>query len=113
MPTYEYRCSDCGPFTGRRPMSEAAEPDRCHVCGREAPRVILTAPSFAGMDGVLRTAIGVNEKAAHEPKRSSQEGHHHVHGPNCGCGSKQKSRAVYGADGSKTFPSHRPWMISH
>jgi hypothetical protein len=39
----------------------------------------------------------------------------HPHGPGCACcgGGKSKSRAVTGADGSKTFPADRPWMISH
>ncbi|MEO1363845.1 MAG: zinc ribbon domain-containing protein, partial [Pseudomonadota bacterium] len=43
------------------------------------------------------------------PKRSS-------HGPNCSCcsgGSTRPSKTLHHADGSKSFPTKRPWMISH
>ncbi len=47
MPTYDYECEDCGPFTEVRPMAEYDRPQPCPDCGQEAPR-LLTAPSLGG-----------------------------------------------------------------
>ncbi len=47
MPTYDYECADCGPFTETRPMSEYAQPQPCPDCGEQAPR-LLTAPALGG-----------------------------------------------------------------
>jgi putative FmdB family regulatory protein len=47
MPTYDYECEDCGPFTEVRPMVEYDRPQPCPDCGQEAPR-LLTAPSLGG-----------------------------------------------------------------
>ena len=44
MPTYEYMCKKCGPFTQLRPMAECELPSACPECGTRAPRVLLTAP---------------------------------------------------------------------
>ncbi|MDR7030580.1 hypothetical protein J2X08_004081 [Rhizobium rosettiformans] len=63
------------------------------------------------MDKATRTAIGTNEKAAHEPKTSKSLGHRA--GCSCCSGAPKKSKTVYRADGAKAFPSARPWMISH
>ena len=110
MPYYDYNCADCGPFTETRPMAASAEPCDCPSCGTAAPRAFFTTPFFSGMDAGTRVAIATNERARHEPKRSKSLGH----GPGCGCCSAKKpSKSVYRADGSKTFPSARPWMISH
>ncbi|HVY08421.1 MAG TPA: hypothetical protein VHB46_20790 [Burkholderiales bacterium] len=59
----------------------------------------------------MRKAYAINEKSAHAPKSSKE----HVHGSGCGCGSKSigASKTVKAPDGSKAFPSKRPWMISH
>jgi hypothetical protein len=35
------------------------------------------------------------------------------HGAGCSCCSTGKSNAVKAPDGSKMFPTKRPWMISH
>ncbi len=112
MPIYDYRCEEHGAFTAIQPMSAYADPCACPDCARQAPRVILTAPRLAVMDGARRAAHGVNERAAHEPKRSSQ------HGPGCGCcsggtGKTKASGAVLRPDGSKSLVGRRPWMISH
>jgi len=111
MPVYEYACARCGPFAALRPMAEYADPQPCPECGSEAPRVLLTAPTLLTMDPRKRTAIATNERSANEPKSSKSLGH----GPNCGCcGSGKKSRlTLRGKDGSKSFPTSRPWMISH
>ena len=47
MPTYDYECADCGPFTEVRPMAEYAQPQPCPDCGQQAPR-LLTAPALGG-----------------------------------------------------------------
>lgn len=110
MPYYDYQCEDCGPFTAIRPMAFSGEPCACPECGGESPRAFLQAPNFSLMDTAKRTAHATNEKARNEPKVASKLGH----GAGCSCCSgKAKSKAVYRADGSKTFPSARPWQISH
>lgn len=108
MPAYEYECTECGAFTAIRPMSVSGDPQTCPGCGEMAPRAILTAPAFAGMPAARRIAHATNERAAHEPKQSSK------HGAGCGCCSGgRKTAAAAAADGVKSFPSKRPWMISH
>jgi putative FmdB family regulatory protein len=47
MPTYDYECPDCGPFTEVRPMAEFDQPQPCPDCGQKAPR-LLTAPALGG-----------------------------------------------------------------
>lgn len=47
MPTYDYECADCGPFSQNRPMAEFEMPQPCPDCGEDAPR-LLTAPMLAG-----------------------------------------------------------------
>lgn len=108
MPLYDYACSDCGGFEAFRSISNRDNPAHCPQCGAAASRV-LVVPSFALMDASVRTAHATNERARHEPKKSSA----HVHGPGCGCGSSISKSTVKAADGSKTFPAKRPWMISH
>ena len=48
MPTYDYNCERCGPFSESRPMAEFAAPQRCPECGDPAPRAFLTAPALGG-----------------------------------------------------------------
>jgi putative FmdB family regulatory protein len=112
MPVYEYLCKDCGPFTAMRPMSEYELPLQCPECMENAPRVILTAPHFSTLSAGRRLAHATNEKSAHAPKTSAE--FNAAHGPACSCCSGKSSRLVKrGKDGSKSFPSSRPWMISH
>jgi putative FmdB family regulatory protein len=47
MPTYDYECADCGPFSEVRPMAEYDHPQPCPDCGQGAPR-LLTAPALGG-----------------------------------------------------------------
>ena len=47
MPTYEYECADCGPFTEVHPMAEFDRPQPCPDCATPAPR-LLTAPALGG-----------------------------------------------------------------
>jgi putative FmdB family regulatory protein len=114
MPVYEYECGHCGVFSASKPMSEYRAPHACPECGILAQRALVTAPAFAGMPAVTRTAHTVNEKAKHEPQTLAERAARH--GPGCGCcgsTSSKPSRTMKAKDGSKTFPSARPWMISH
>ena len=47
MPTYDYGCERCGPFTETRPMVEFALPQPCPNCDDLAPRA-LTSPAIGG-----------------------------------------------------------------
>lgn len=109
MPLYDYNCSDCGPFEAITPLARSSDPCACPDCEQEAPRAILHAPQISSVSGAIRKAHETNERSADSPKRSS-------HGPGCGCcggGSKENRSTLHRADGSKSFPTKRPWMISH
>ncbi|MEL6196813.1 MAG: zinc ribbon domain-containing protein [Pseudomonadota bacterium] len=110
MPLYEYDCAEHGRFEERRPMAEFDQPCACPACGTPAPRA-TALPRMAVLSAGDRHAHATNERAQHEPK--STRSHGHVHGPNCGCGSAKKTGTMHRADGSKSFPAKRPWMISH
>lgn len=116
MPSYDHLCPHCGPFTDIRPMSLSHEPRDCPRCGESAPRALLTVPFLSTMEAGRRAAIGRNEASAHAPRLASAAGEtsRRPHGANCGCCKPGgRSSAVFTADGGKTFPSKRPWMISH
>ena len=112
MPTYEYECGDCGGFSAARPMSEYLAPQPCPGCGLPAPRALLSAPAFSSVPGTVRKAHAINERSAHAPKESGKT-EPHKHSASCGCGSVGKKATLRAPDGSKAFPSKRPWMISH
>ena len=109
MPVYDYICADCGPFEGRRPMSESAEPGLCPECRASAPRVI-SAPRLNLMSAHNRYAETRNEKSAHEPDvvhslapgvGTIGHGHGHVHTAAC------RHHAPNSQAGK------RPWMLGH
>lgn len=112
MPLYEYQCDDCGVFEELTPLSHYADPCDCPDCGTPALRATLSMPLVSAQ---TKHAHETNERAADRPKLSSQ------HGPGCGCcgGSSKKMpnktmrKTLHRPDGSKSFPSKRPWMISH
>jgi putative FmdB family regulatory protein len=47
MPSYDYDCNRCGPFSETHPMMEFAQPQSCPACGDLAPRA-LTSPAIGG-----------------------------------------------------------------
>jgi len=47
MPTYDYECENCGPFSEAHAMAEFARPQPCPDCGTLAPRM-LTRPAIGG-----------------------------------------------------------------
>ena len=120
MPLYEYDCLECGPFTEIRPMAESALPQPCPECGRATPRAYLTPPMMACVGTDTRTAMETNERAQNAPMTvgefgAKQEARRHRAGCSC-CSptrSKKKSTTAKTPSGAKTFPSKRPWMISH
>jgi putative FmdB family regulatory protein len=113
MPTYDYTCSACGGFDALRSLSNRNEPAACPDCGAASPRVFVSAPRLALMDSGARSAMGINELARHEPKRSGDYARL-KHPAGCGCCSSSRNKAtVTTHNGAKAFPSKRPWMISH
>ena len=70
MPTYEYMCKKCGPFTQLRAMAECELPSDCPECGASAPRVLMTAPGCLSMPAEARQAGLKYERSTdglHEP----------------------------------------------
>ncbi len=108
MPTYDYQCATCGPFSAHRPMADYAEPAHCDGCGAPAPRAYITAPALASMDTGRRQGMAVNERSRHEPRRVSGS-----HPAGCGCCAPRKPAQGSAQGGAKSFPGARPWMISH
>ncbi|CAG2131237.1 Zinc ribbon domain protein [compost metagenome] len=104
MPTYDYRCKDCGEFALIRPMARRDAPAMCPGCGMGAERALVAAPALASMAASARAAHAVNERSAAAPKESSR------HGPGCGCCAKPK---LAGRPDVARSTSGRPWMISH
>ena len=113
MPVYEYLCNDCGPFTDMRPMAECDDPQECPQCEESAPRVILTAPNFFCMPSDKRKSYATNERSRHAPQTLAE--YKASHGPGCGCcsGKKPARLVTKTRSGAKSFPTARPWMISH
>ena len=114
MPVYEYLCNDCGPFTDMRPMAECDAPQDCPQCEvRSAAR----HPDGAGLSSACpsdkRKAHATNERSSNAPKTVDE--YKASHGAGCGCcSSKKPSRLVKQTrSGAKSFPTARPWMISH
>lgn len=77
MPTYEYECGDCGPFSEVRPMVEFDRPQPCPDCGTLAPR-LLTLAAIGG--GAQQAEAGAIPARAHAggcaccvPRRLSAE----------------------------------------
>jgi putative FmdB family regulatory protein len=77
MPTYEYECADCGPFSEVRPMAEFDREQPCPDCTQPAPR-LLTAPALGG--GTQEANVGATPASSHAggcaccmPRRLSAE----------------------------------------
>lgn len=126
MPLYDYKCPEHGVFQELAMMAEHDKPCQCPRCGVLSPRVITLPPQLLEMLKEKKEAIARNEKAQHEPRcltpaqyreeeaeKKARAAHKHHHHSGCGCNSERKSKLFYTADGSKMFPSMRPWMISH
>lgn len=129
MPVYDYKCKEHGIFHELATMTNAGRPAPCPQCRVPSPRVILMPPEVVGRQREKSRALERNEQARHQPvistpdsradarERSAQDARH-GRGQSCGCGHEQSQsalsqKAIYLPDGSKVFPSQRPWMISH
>ncbi|HSV52104.1 MAG TPA: zinc ribbon domain-containing protein [Burkholderiaceae bacterium] len=116
MPTYDYDCPHCGSFEALRRIALRDEACACPACGMAAARVFVHAPRLELLTGDTRHALQLNERAAHQPRSSSDGPYGRLRHPaGCGCcsGSRRNSATVTGANGAKAFPTKRPWMISH
>ncbi|ARU56447.1 FmdB family regulatory protein [Oleiphilus messinensis] len=139
MPVYDYKCREHGLFHELATLEGSAQPCACPLCGVPSPRVIMIPPQVLAMAPEQRRARAVQEKAKHEPivstldsraeasdkadfyRRKEATGSHGRQQPGqCGCShehrsdqSSLKQQVVFLPDGSKIFPSQRPWMISH
>ncbi len=112
MPVYEYLCPECGPFTQMRAMADYELPSDCPSCEASSPRVMLTAPRCSAVSAQTRRAHAINERSADAPRTLSAT--RASHGAGCSCCSGRSSRLVKrGKSGTKSFPTARPWMISH
>jgi putative FmdB family regulatory protein len=113
MPTYDYACTHCGDFDALRSLSARNEPAHCPDCGAASQRVFIRAPRLGLLDPSTRSALATNERARHEPK-SSGEYPRLRHPAGCGCCLPGKRGVTLtAANGNKSFPGKRPWMISH
>ncbi|WP_049721375.1 zinc ribbon domain-containing protein [Gilvimarinus polysaccharolyticus] len=122
MPVYDYRCSEHGVFNELATIDKSSAPAACPQCGTLSGRVIMMSPTLMDMAPSNRQAHARNEKSRDTPSFSTPESRledkarrEHKHGKGCGCGDSpiRKSKVFYTPDGSKIFPSARPWMISH
>jgi putative FmdB family regulatory protein len=117
MPTYDYACPDCGGFDAFRSLAMRNDPAQCPDCGTASPRVFVSAPRLACVSSYTRMAMDTNERARHEPRSSRDTDGSYGrmrHPAGCGCCStSKKATTVRAPDGAKSFPSKRPWMISH
>jgi putative FmdB family regulatory protein len=119
MPTYDYACPACGGFDAFRSLAQRNEPADCPDCGAAAPRVFATAPRLACVSGDTRRAIERNERAAHAPMSSQEHNAYQRmrHPAGCGCcastSATKRATTVRAPNGAKSFPTKRPWMISH
>jgi putative FmdB family regulatory protein len=66
MPSYEYRCGDCGSFTVHRSMQDVTPTVACPTCGCPARRM-YTAPHTRRTAPALRRALDAQEASRHEP----------------------------------------------
>lgn len=78
MPTYDYACARCGPFTARRPLAVFDQPVPCPACGAESGRA-LSVPVSLGM-GSREPRSGLR------PEQGAGSGYQRLrHGGACGC----------------------------
>jgi putative FmdB family regulatory protein len=67
MATYQYHCTECGPFDVTRPIGQAPPGEPCTRCGDPSRRV-FTAPMLARTPAALARALHAQEASAHEPR---------------------------------------------
>ncbi|MGK2881425.1 MAG: FmdB family zinc ribbon protein [Mycobacterium sp.] len=70
MPTYSYRCEECGGFPVRVPMAEVSSTAMCPTCGAAARRE-YAGPGVRVLDAGLRRAFDTADRSAGEPTVTS------------------------------------------
>jgi len=130
MPVYDYKCPQHGLFHELGVMETSGSPCACPQCGTQSARIIMIPPDVLAMAPEQRKAMANNEKARHQPIISSTDSRAEAADQQRfalkqgdkqgGCCSQHrqknsalKQQVVFLPDGSKVFPSQRPWMISH
>lgn len=133
MPLYDYKCREHGLFHELATMEMAGDPCPCPKCGVLSTRVVIIPPQILAMAKERKKRFEINEKAQHEPgvanakilsEMNADKAHNVYSGNSCHCNTihplqlnpnkgKLQQQLIYLPDGSKIFPSQRPWMISH
>jgi len=134
MPVYDYKCKEHGLFHELGTMENSGDPKPCPQCRAMSARIVMIPPEILNMASEKRLAMQTNEEAQHQPIISTADSraeaadrvayaHKHGHSKQsggCGCSSEHKpensalkQQVIFLPDGSKVFPSQRPWMISH
>ncbi len=135
MPLYDYKCHEHGVFQELATMAQGSEPCACPTCGTLSARIIRIPPEVLAMAPNQRNAMERNEEARDVPKIMTPAEHraqeqerlerarHRHRGFGCNHSHDSHDKAqqkgvlqqqvVLLPDGSKVFPSQRPWMISH
>lgn len=67
MPTYLFRCADCGAFDVRCPIAERTQERACPRCGRLGRRV-FTAPALRTLASPVRGALEAAERSSDTPE---------------------------------------------
>ena len=106
MPIYQYICADCGLFEEIAPISQFSDPCDCPTCGASSPRDLLSAPHLSKLTPQARRAHTINERSADSPIRAKANGLQPT-------GPRIRSTSRTAANGSKSMPGNRPWMLSH
>ena len=133
MPVYDYKCAEHGVFHELATIEQGGKPCACPTCGKLSARVLMIPPEVLAMSPAKRASMDRNEEAKHRPiissvdsraeaaeRKAFNQKHGHTHKKGCGCShenasdqSALKKQVIFLPDGSKVFPSQRPWMISH
>jgi putative FmdB family regulatory protein len=78
MPTYDYECETCGPFSENHPMAEFDKPQPCPDCGEMAQRLLAICALGGGAQpdaggGMPATAHAGGCACCVAPRRFSAE----------------------------------------
>ncbi|MFC7656756.1 zinc ribbon domain-containing protein [Pseudonocardia benzenivorans] len=66
LPTYTFRCADCGEYDLSRPMAEAGDPAPCPTCAGDSRRV-FGSPGLRKLDPTLRRALDASGRSSDAP----------------------------------------------
>lgn len=103
MPTYNYECEGCGPFTATQPMARFQEPCACPGCGTTAPRVVSGAPAIGGIGAAGATSDKASWTMDTGPRRSAS-----AHPAGCGCCTRRMPLPGALSRSGRVFASHGP-----